>query len=573
MTGVELRKAFVGAMVTLLTVLLGAGPAKADTHRFYNGWSIPSVSIRGIDEGPDGDVYVARSDGIYRYSASGTSKGRIVGNAFFTAGADAVAVDPTGRIYGLDTETSRVTIYNPQGELLGNLGTPGSGIGQLEGARSVAIGPDGAVYVTDDIRDKVLRFDDGSFVTEWGTNLTKPRGIDVADDGMVYVTDFSDGQIEKFSAYGSPMATFGSNGNGPGQFSDPTDVDIGDTGNIYVSDGADRVQKISAIGTFIEEIGSPGTGPGQLSGVTGLAADQAGNVWIAEQATGRVSLFAYAPRVVGGTARDFGNVFIGNPIGTQMIYMQNDNYVLPMYVGAASLSSTTDYSLPPGSRECSQVLLLPGHVCAIGVGLSPTTPGTKTATLNLDGGWRQVSLTANAVAGPTGPTGLTGSTGSTGATGSTGGTGATGPTGTGATGATGTGNTGATGPTGPSGPTGPTGKPGPGAPVVAKLSSRAVRFRPGVRVDVARVTCTGAPCTINGRRARIRVRGHVVRLPLLGPSQVADGKTARFGVRVPARIVRRLQPGRNSGVVMVFIAAAVEHGARTDRNMRMGAMR
>lgn len=348
-------------------------------------------------------------------------------------------------------------------------------------------------------------------------------------------------------------------------------MDVGDDGNIYVSGGS-RVQKISPAGAFLEEIGTAGSGNGQFGVIAGLAADRAGNLWVADSGNLRVSIFAFSPRVIGGTTRNFGNVFLNDPIAVQQVYMQNDNYVLPMFVGSASLDTGTDYSLPSDYLECDNVILLPGHVCSVGVGLNPTTTGTKTDTLNLDGGWREVSLTGNAVASPVGPTGSTGSTGATGSTGLTGTTGLTG--GTGPAGPTGTGSTGATGPTGPSGPTGPTGPKGPvGGDTTPKINKLANVVRVGASpVAMVKVRCPKVACTVNGRSGKALSRGRVLAVRVTGPNRIGAGKTARFHVTIPAAIRNRLTNAR-SGTVNVYLSVRSDAGSSERRNLRVGIRR
>ena len=401
-------------------------------------------------------------------------------------------------------------------------------------------------------------------------------GIDVGDDGRVLVTATASDTVRIFEPNGNMITTINSG------FVSPTDVDVGENGNFYVAHAGNTIQHFNPAGSLIETIGGPGTSDGQFQSLDGLAADRAGNVWSTESTNGRVQLFAFAPRVIGGTVRNFGNVFLGNPIATQQVYMQNDNYVLPMYVGSASLDSGADFSLPSDYLECDDVFLLPGHVCSVGVDFYPSTTGTKTDTLNLDGGWREVDLSGNAVespTGPTGPTGATGPTGSTGATGSTGSTGSTGATGpTGTTGATGfTGPTGATGSTGPTGLTGPTGPKGPTGPSGNTATPRVNRLAEVVRVGnrpvaVVKVRCPQAACTVSQRQGRARSRGRVAMTSVMGPSRIGAGKTARFRVTVPARI-RNLLTRQRSGIVNVFLAVQADKGNAIKRNVRIGIRR
>ena len=104
-----------------------------------------------------------------------------------------------------------------------------------------------------------------------------PHGIHVGPDGNVWVTD-GDGdgqrghQVFKFSPDGDVLMTLGEAGvagSGPGQFNGPTGVVVAPNGDVFVSDGHDpdsnnRVQKFSADGRFLASFGGTGSGPGPV---------------------------------------------------------------------------------------------------------------------------------------------------------------------------------------------------------------------------------------------------------------------------------------------------------------------
>jgi streptogramin lyase len=586
-----------GLVAFLVIIGMGAlaGSASADIHRYYGEWtgsgSYASSVKNGIDVDRFGNVYVATSNGLFGFDAVGVADGLLVSNSFFVNGVEDVSVDSRGNIYVVDADQDSVFAFDSTGSQIWTAGGSGAGNGLFNNPTGISAGPDGEVYVADTGNNLIQVLDEQNpFLRQWSTGLDQPVGIDVADDGKVYVADSGDDEIETFQSTGTPLGAIGSSGVGPGQFVVPNDVDVGNDGDLYVSESTNRIQRFTQSGILLEEFGSTGSGPGQLQSVGGVAADRSANVWVLDNGNNRVQIFAFAPRVIGGTTRDFGNLFLGNPVPTLQVLMQNDNYVLPMYVGTASLANGTDYSLPLAYRECSQVLLLPGHVCSIGVAFNPATTGLKTDTLNLDAGWRQVSLSGTAVeglTGPTGATGVTGSTGATGATGSTGSTGSTGATGpigpTGSTGATGaSGGTGATGPTGsgttgPTGATGPTGPKGPTGPAGSNATPKVNRIADVVRVGASpvamvRVSCPKAACTVWQRQARARAKGRVVTTSVLGPDRIGANKTASFRVTVPAR-VRNLLTRQRSGIVNVYLAVQADKGNSTQRNIRIGIRR
>lgn len=109
----------------------------------------------------------------------------------------------------------------------------------------IAIGPDGSVYVTDTWNHRVQKFTaEGRFVKTWGTfgqgetpeSFYGPRGLAVDASGRVYVTDTGNKRIVVFDADGNFITQFGSAGFEPGQFDEPVGIAIDKNGTVYVVD-------------------------------------------------------------------------------------------------------------------------------------------------------------------------------------------------------------------------------------------------------------------------------------------------------------------------------------------------
>jgi len=79
------------------------------------------------------------------------------------------------------------------------------------------------------------------------------------------------------------LGEFGTRGDGPGQFNQPTGVAVDAWNNFYVVDnGNKRIQKFTAMGEFIAQWGQPGSGNTELSSPWGIAVDPAGYVYVTD---------------------------------------------------------------------------------------------------------------------------------------------------------------------------------------------------------------------------------------------------------------------------------------------------
>jgi sugar lactone lactonase YvrE len=183
-------------------------------------------------------------------------------------------------------------------------------------------GPDGeAVAVACDSRDRVFVFlrgprpvqvfeSDGSFVTSWGEGLfARPHGIFIGPDDTVYCTDDFDHTVRAFTPEGRLLLTLGTSGRpsdtgatstdyrtirraGP-PFHYPTNLAIGPTGDLYVSDGYGnaRVHRFAPDGRLLHSWGEPGSGPGQFHLSHGVAVASDGTVLVADRENSRVQRF------------------------------------------------------------------------------------------------------------------------------------------------------------------------------------------------------------------------------------------------------------------------------------------
>jgi DNA-binding beta-propeller fold protein YncE len=178
-----------------------------------------------------------------------------------------------------------------------------------------------ATSIATDSRDRVFVFNrgdhplmifdrDGTFLDSWGEGLFKrPHGICIGPDDAVYLSDDADHTVRKFTPEGRLVLTFGTSGRpsdtgatsndyrtirraGP-PFHFPCNVALSSAGEIYVCDGYGnaRIHKFAADGRLLFSWGEPGDGPGQFHIPHGIAVDRDGVVYVADRENSRIQFF------------------------------------------------------------------------------------------------------------------------------------------------------------------------------------------------------------------------------------------------------------------------------------------
>ena len=217
-----------------------------------------------------------------------------------------IAIAPNGNIYiENDYYTSKILIFDSNGNYISQFGSPGTGNGQFTNPDGgIAISPlNGNVYVTDSGGGRVEIFDsNGNYISQFGTvgtgfnQFDNPRGIAINASGTVYVTDYYNGRAEVWSASGTYMFQIASQGNGqdPGTLICPIGAALDANSNVFITSscGVNRVDEFSATGTWLSRFGGPGSGNGQFGAPYGIAISLAGNIYVADKGYNRVEVFS-----------------------------------------------------------------------------------------------------------------------------------------------------------------------------------------------------------------------------------------------------------------------------------------
>ena len=245
-----------------------------------------------------------------------------------------ISISPNLELFALDSDNSKIFVFDIEGNLKKSWGTFGNGEGQLNKPTSI-LAEKSLVHISDTGNSRITTFDnDGNFIHNWGNSgidyksVNAPSDITLDDFGDYYVSDGNQNKILKFNVNGTYVGeinslltasakfssiesltttdddvfllsttnnrilhfhssggfvkSFGTAGDGDKQFQNPTSIEFSDD-NLYVADSENsRVLVLNTNGQYVAKWGSFGNGPGQFNQINGIDVDSNGNIWVAD---------------------------------------------------------------------------------------------------------------------------------------------------------------------------------------------------------------------------------------------------------------------------------------------------
>jgi len=223
----------------------------------------------------------------------------------------------------------------------------------------------GRLYVLDEVGCRVDYYDlDGNHLGGWGSQgdgpgqFDWPADIEVSSTGELLIADWNNHRIQVFDLDGRFLRQWGSSGTGPGQFHSPVDLAIDQSGFVYVADsGLDRIQKFTLDGEYLTVWDGQARGPGNSGGVTGVAVAPDGAIVAADQQNLRLIYFDATGTLLRSVSTQSaessvqpcgvyidseGKAFAAGWLGRSACYDAQGNLVSSWTTGSSASRITTD---------------------------------------------------------------------------------------------------------------------------------------------------------------------------------------------------------------------------------------
>lgn len=281
------------------------------TGAFLNAWEAPTDPARAWRDPVDlasstgGAVYLLdKGRGqVLRYSSAGEVLG-VIGSAGSGEGQmlapTGITVAPDKTVWVADGGNGRLLRFSARGLLLGTHGAPGRAAGRFEGLQDVAAAGSGHILTAEsnpaDGWTRIQHFDETMVpFTAWGDGEFKHLvSLGITAGNSVFVADSGDNSFQRFSLTGEFDNRLGGDHETVGEIGGADGIDLARDGRlVYVADRVyHRIRRFDVSGILKDSFGSGGSkDAGQLDRPGDAAVAPDGTVYVADTGNRRVQRF------------------------------------------------------------------------------------------------------------------------------------------------------------------------------------------------------------------------------------------------------------------------------------------
>ena len=213
-----------------------------------------------------------------------------------------IVTDKVGNVYVADAagERCRIVKFDPDGNVLKEIGQEGPSIAEFKNPRGLAITKQGELFVCDRDNSRIqvfyknlefIRCIDVKGVASERTQPCKPTDLTFDRDGNMYITDTGRNCIHCMTTSGQYLMSFSSDGVEPGKLGGPEGIHY-KNGYLYVTDCKNhRISIFTINGDFVSQFGMLGSGYNELKFPMGIVTDENEFVYVCELFNNRIQVF------------------------------------------------------------------------------------------------------------------------------------------------------------------------------------------------------------------------------------------------------------------------------------------
>ncbi len=246
---------------------------------------------------------------IIKYSPEGKTlnsfSGSFRGKEYLTRAA-CLTVDDKGDLYFTEQSEHSLKKINEFDSVLLSFGSEGSGIGQLDQPRGIAVDSKGQIFIADNRNSRVQVFQaSGNNKPVLSPATTRPAYVDVSRvinaERAIIDLDYSEPNKTLYAlsdknnhliVIDTMNKVVGRKGKKSGEFSSPGAVHVDSNGKVYVADSRNnRIQVFSSSGDFEFKFGERGNKTGRFDQPGGVAVNSDDKIVVADTKNNRIELF------------------------------------------------------------------------------------------------------------------------------------------------------------------------------------------------------------------------------------------------------------------------------------------